>query len=243
MKYGLQLRSLTAGYHRGAPAVFDLNLEIPSGEVRALLGPNGAGKSTTLKAIMGIVPNIEGEVLVGEMGDVVGRRTYEIARLSVAYVPEGRGVLQSLTVEENLVASTRSGEIQVALETAYERFPELQVKRRQKAGLLSGGQQQVLVIARALLMRPQVLLLDEPSLGLAPATRVQIAMVIRRAVEDLDLTVLLVEQDISFAAGLADYAYVLGADGRLQAAAEISNLRGTIHDIYLGPAQDPLMKR
>jgi branched-chain amino acid transport system ATP-binding protein len=192
-------------------ALDGVSLTVDEGEVVTLVGANGAGKSTLLKALMGLVPISQGEVeFLGARTN--GRPTYEMARLGIAYVPEGRGTLKFLTVRENLVlgASARpsSRDIERDLRSVIGRFPALAERIDQVAGTLSGGQQQMLVIARALMSRPRLMLLDEPSLGLAPL----IARTIFEIISDLrsqGVTVLLVEQNAHAALKLASRAYVL----------------------------------
>jgi branched-chain amino acid transport system ATP-binding protein len=192
-------------------ALDGVSLTVNEGEVVTLVGANGAGKSTLLKALMGLVPISQGQVeFLGARTN--GRPTYEMARLGIAYVPEGRGTLKFLTVRENLVlgASARpsSRDIERDLRSVIGRFPALAERIDQVAGTLSGGQQQMLVIARALMSRPRLMLLDEPSLGLAPL----IARTIFEIISDLrsqGVTVLLVEQNAHAALKLASRAYVL----------------------------------
>jgi branched-chain amino acid transport system ATP-binding protein len=165
----LALEGLNVRYG-AVDAVRDLSLEVKPGEIVGLIGPNGAGKSSTLHAIMGVAPVAGGDVKLGGRS-LVGRRSEDVARAGVALVPEGRRIFAELTVEENLrlgLAARRDAANVAALESAFELFPILREFRRRHAGALSGGQQQQLAIARALVAEPDVLLLDEPSLGLAP---------------------------------------------------------------------------
>lgn len=202
---GLEIRYGTV------PAVRDLNLEIGRGEIVGLIGPNGAGKSTTLHAIMGAVPARAGDIRLGGRS-IRGRRPEQIARAGVALVPEGRRIYAELTVEENLRlglaarASQREG--RSALEEVYELFPVVRESRRRAAGHLSGGQQQQLAIARALVAGPEVLLLDEPSLGLAP-TVVDTVFNALSAIREQGVSILLVEQRAQRTVAFADRTYVL----------------------------------
>ncbi len=198
------------------PAVRGLTLEVAAGEIVGLIGPNGAGKSTTLHAIMGLLPTRTGAIRL-KGTSLVGRRPEDIARSGVALVPEGRRIFGEFTVEENLrlglAARTGNGET-AALEEVYTLFPVLHEMRARQAGALSGGQQQQLAIGRALVAGPELLLLDEPSLGLAP-TVVDIVFEALAAIRDRGVTVLLVEQRAQRTVALADRTYVL-ANGELR---------------------------
>jgi len=212
----LELRGVDIAYG-GVAAVRDLSLEVRRGEIVGLIGPNGAGKSTTLHAIMGLVPARSGEILLSGRS-LRGRAPENIAQSGVALVPEGRRIFAELSVEENLqlgLAGRRSREgVDEDIAAAYELFPIVREFRRRHAGALSGGQQQQLAIARALVAAPDVLLLDEPSLGLSP-TVVDIVFDALRAIRDRGLTVLLVEQRAQRTVALADRTYVI-ANGELR---------------------------
>ena len=193
------------------PAVRDLTLTVAGGEIVGLIGPNGAGKSTTLHAIMGVVPSHAGDVrLAGR--SLRGRSPESVARSGVALVPEGRRIFSALTVEENLrlgLAGRRGRDGAVdAIAEVYELFPILREFRRRHAGALSGGQQQQLAIGRALVARPQVLLLDEPSLGLAPMM-VDVVFDTLGAIRQRGISILLVEQRAQRTVALADRTYLL----------------------------------
>jgi branched-chain amino acid transport system ATP-binding protein len=197
-------------------AVRDLSLEVKPGEIVGLIGPNGAGKSSTLHAIMGVAPVAGGDVKLGGRS-LVGRRSEDVARAGVALVPEGRRIFAELTVEENLrlgLAARRDAANGAALESAFELFPILREFRRRHAGTLSGGQQQQLAIARALVAEPDVLLLDEPSLGLAPKI-VDLVFDALGRIRERGLAVLLVEQRAQRTVALADRSHVL-ANGQLR---------------------------
>jgi branched-chain amino acid transport system ATP-binding protein len=203
--------------HGAVDAVRGLSFEVDRGEIVGLIGPNGAGKSSTLHAIMGLVRPIGGEVTVGG-SSVVGRNPEEVARLGVALVPEGRRIFAELTVEENLrlgVAARRdrSG-LEADLEHVYDLFPVVREARGRRAGTLSGGQQQQLAIARALVADPQVLLLDEPSLGLAPQV-VDVVFDVLREIRDRGIAILLVEQRAQRTVALANRSHVL-SNGELR---------------------------
>jgi branched-chain amino acid transport system ATP-binding protein len=189
-----------------------VNAHVLEGEIVAVLGSNGAGKSTLLRAVAGLLPTRTGRILVGAQ-DVTGRAPEKIARSGVILVPEGRQLFGTMTVMENLLLGgqmhrrDRSGE-RAQLDRVLELFPALESRRRQVAGSMSGGEQQMVAIARALMARPRVLLLDEPSLGLAP---IVLGMVFDalRSLRELGVTTLLVEQNASMTLRLADRAYVL----------------------------------
>jgi branched-chain amino acid transport system ATP-binding protein len=198
-------------------AVRDLTLRVDRGELVGLIGPNGAGKSTTLHAIMGTVPAAEGDIRIH--GDSVRRRAPErIARAGVALVPEGRRIFGDFSVEENLrlgLAGRRSRNGSGGLDAAYEVFPVLHEFRRRSAGALSGGQQQQLAIGRALVADPELLLLDEPSLGLAPMAVDSVFEALAR-IRERGVTILLVEQRALHTVALADRTHVLvGGELRL----------------------------
>lgn len=231
--------SLTAGYGP-VRALDDVSLSAAEGEITAVLGANGAGKTTLLRTISGLVRAQSGTVsLAGR--DITGLATENLPALGLAHVPEGRGVLAELTVEENLrLGALGSGRRAGAadLRRVYELFPVLAERRNGLAHVLSGGERQMLVIGRALLSRPKVLLLDEPSLGLAPRIVVQIFELLRGLVRDDGLTVVLVEQNARSALSIADHGVVLNLGKvvvRDDAAtlAEGSDLEGLRH-AYLG---------
>jgi branched-chain amino acid transport system ATP-binding protein len=199
------------------PAVRGLSFELGEGELVGLIGPNGAGKSTTLHAIMGVVATAAGDVRLRGRS-LRGRRTEDVARSGIALVPEGRHIFAHLTVDENLRLGLagrreRSG-VEADLDRIVELFPIVGEFRDRHAGALSGGQQQQLAIARALLARPDVLLLDEPSLGLAP-TVVEAVFATLREIREQGVTILLVEQRAGVTIGFADRTYVL-ANGELR---------------------------
>jgi branched-chain amino acid transport system ATP-binding protein len=204
----LQLRSVKAFYGQ-SEVVHGIDVAVEEGGMTVLLGANGAGKTTTLRAICGMVRR-EGEILFA------GRRldrstTEEIAGLGVAHVPEGRGTFIGLTVEENLRLGgyTRSGRPDQSMQRMYGYFPVLEQRRSQQAGALSGGEQQMLAIARALMMSPRLLVLDEPSFGLAPRIVEDIFTIIERIRREEKVSVLLVEQNATLALELADHAYLI----------------------------------
>jgi branched-chain amino acid transport system ATP-binding protein len=220
----LSLQGLTV--ERGGRAVVrDVSIEIPAGEVTALLGPNGAGKSSLVLAVAGVLKPRTGSVLMGDQ-DLAGRRPEKIRAAGVAVVPEGRRLLTELTVEDNLRVSTYALEKEQAeagRARALELFPELQKLLPSSARSLSGGEQQMLVLAQALVSKPRFLCIDELSLGLAPVV-VQRLIPIIREIADGGMGVLLIEQFATIALGLANRAYIMEG-GRIQYSGEASELR------------------
>ncbi|MCW5731098.1 MAG: ABC transporter ATP-binding protein [Alphaproteobacteria bacterium] len=206
----LQASNLDA-FYGPTQVLFGVGFELREGGITTILGANGAGKTTTLRAVCGMV-RTAGEVrLKGERID--GKATEDIVRKGIAHVPDGRGTFTALTVEENLrlggyVRKDRDG-VAADIERLYERFPRLKERRRQQAGTLSGGEQQMLAISRALMLRPRLLLLDEPSFGLAPLIVKEIFEIMRTINREDGVSMLLVEQNASLALDLADHAYLL----------------------------------
>jgi branched-chain amino acid transport system ATP-binding protein len=234
----LDVRGLEAGY--GASRVlFGIDLQVAAGSVTALLGANGAGKTTTLRALCGLVRRQGNVTLAGQRID--GMATEEIVRLGVAHVPDGRGTFTGLTTEENLRmgACTRRDKAGVRgdLERYYEYFPRLKERRHQQAGTLSGGEQQMLAIARALMLRPRLLLMDEPSFGLAPKVVQDIFRIMRRVREEQKVAILLVEQNAALALELAGTASLLET-GRIALAGPAASMRSNeaVRAAYLGGA-------
>ena len=207
----LAIEDVVAGYG-GVPVLNGVSVAARPGTITAVLGANGAGKTTLLRTISGLVRPRQGRILV-DGTNLARRHPEDIARAGVAHVPEGQGVITELTVEENLrlgALSRPGGAVRsAALADAYRRFPLLAERRKRQAGLLSGGERQVLVIARALMSAPRVLLLDEPSLGLAPRMVAQVMDLVRKLRDEAGLTVLLVEQNARSALAIADCGMVL----------------------------------
>jgi branched-chain amino acid transport system ATP-binding protein len=232
----LEVEDLRAGYGP-VRALHGVDLTVQEGAVAAILGPNGAGKTTTLRALTGMV-RTSGRI-VFDRRSLAGLSTPRIVRLGVAHVPEGRGTFPALTVDENLRlgAWTRrdAAAVRSDLDGCYGMFPRLAERRGQAAGSLSGGEQQMLAIARALLLRPRLLLLDEPSLGLAPMVTRALFEVLGRVKRERRTTMLLVEQNANLALELADQAYVLEA-GRtvLAGPAEQVSADDNVRRSYLG---------
>ena len=218
-----------------------LSMAVQPGKIVALLGSNGAGKSTTLKAISGLLPSENGEISDGSIAfegmELRHRDAAEIVRMGISQVMEGRRVFGHLTVEENLVAGayTRRDSWRTDLEMVYEYFPGLRDRRNGAAGYLSGGEQQMLAIGRALMSKPRLLMLDEPSLGLAPLLVAEIFEIIERLNKELETTILVVEQNARLALGIADHGYIM-ENGRIVldgSAAELGR-NPDVQQFYLG---------
>ena len=230
----LEVKGLMAGYGE-TWAVHGIDFEVTAGGVTALLGANGAGKTTTLRAISGMVKTAGTIDFNGK--SLVGMKTEAIAASGIAHVPDGRGTFMELTVEENmkLGAYTRKGDQTAEFDRMFAYFPKLKERFRQQAGLLSGGEQQMLAIARALLLKPKLLLLDEPSFGLAPLIVREIFDIMRQIKDKEGVGILVVEQNASLALDISERAYLLET-GRIVmsgASSEIAKDEG-LRRSYLG---------
>jgi branched-chain amino acid transport system ATP-binding protein len=232
----LEVSRLSARYG-GIRAVNELSLGVGPRAFVAIIGANGAGKSTTLSCIAGIQRASSGTVTLDGM-DITNKPMHEVVAAGLALVPEGRRIVSPLTVEENLLLGRFSGrevaKVRERVSAVYDLFPRLRDRRQQIAGLLSGGEQQMLAIGRALVTAPRVLLLDEPSMGLAPSIIDQVFEAIV-ALRELDLAVLLVEQNAEITLDVVDYAYVIDRGHlRIEGKPEFIRAAPEVHDAYLG---------
>jgi branched-chain amino acid transport system ATP-binding protein len=224
----LTMAELVAGYG-STPVLNGVSITARAGTITAVLGANGAGKTTLLRTISGFVRTRSGQVLLDDVS-LTSLRPDHIARAGIAHVPEGQGVITELTVEENLrlgLLLRRRADRAAALDDAYRRFAVLADRRRRLAATLSGGERQILVIARALVSAPRVLLLDEPSLGLAPRVVAQVMGLIRQLRDEAGLTVVLVEQNARSALSIADRGTVL-SQGKVVAEADAAALAADV---------------
>jgi branched-chain amino acid transport system ATP-binding protein len=232
----LEVKGLKASYGP-TQVLFDIDFTLAQGQITTILGANGAGKTTTLRAVCQAVKTSGSILFDGQQ--VVGKSTESVVRMGVAQVPDGRGTFTALSVEENLRlgAYVRKDKADVAIdmEKAYTRFPRLKERRNQQAGTLSGGEQQMLAISRALMLRPRMLLLDEPSFGLAPLIVAEIFRILRRINEEEKVSMLLVEQNANLALGLAHHAYLLET-GRIVISGPSETIKNdeTVRKVYLG---------
>jgi branched-chain amino acid transport system ATP-binding protein len=237
MTAALRIEQLEAGYEPGLPIVRGASLEVAEGEIVAILGPNGAGKSTLVKAVAGLVPVSAGRVRLGEV-DITQLPAHRLIHQGLAFVPQTENVFAGLTVAENLelAAALMKAHRDERVAPIYAMFPDLERQRRLPAGRLSGGQRQMLAVARALIARPRVLMLDEPSAGLSPKLVAQVFAKLAE-VRAGGVTLVLVEQNVKAALALADRAAVL-VEGRERLVAAASELRGDarIAELYLGRA-------
>ncbi len=239
----LKLNNVEVVYDRTILVLKGISLEVPEQRIVTLLGSNGAGKSTTLKAISGLLRPERGEIISGSVefrGERIERREPEaIVRSGIIQVMEGRRVFDDLTTEDNLLAGAHTRrsfpEVRSDLELVYEYFPRLGQRKTLKAGYLSGGEQQMLAIGRGLMARPRLMLLDEPSLGLAPLLVEEIFQIIQRLNQEEKLTVLLVEQNAAMALTIAQHGYVM-ENGRIVLEGDTASLRDNadIKEFYLG---------
>lgn len=232
----LEITDLQIAYGK-VQAVRGISLRVAEGEIVSIVGPNGAGKSTTLNAISGVVRPAAGRIAFAGL-DLAQLRPHQIVKLGVAHAPEGRRVFPEMTVSENLRIGgylRRASAIAESLQTVFTLFPNLEERRRQLAGTLSGGEQQMLSIGRALMAGPRLLLLDEPSFGLAPLVVAEIGRTISRINRETGLAILIVEQNVTMAFRVSSRAHVL-ENGRIVLEGESASLVESAHvrDAYLG---------
>lgn len=231
----LRIKELVAGYG-SITALKSIELSVPAGAIVSLIGANGAGKTTTMKTIMGLVKPNSGQIVFQDQA-VTGLPVHQVVERGISLVPEGRSILAQMTVLENLEMGAYlrwDQAVQSDLEKVFERFPILAERRQQLGGTLSGGQQQMLAIGRALMARPKLLLLDEPSMGLAPLVVADIFRVIRE-INNEGTTILLVEQNVRQALKIAHYAYVMET-GRIVLEGTAADVAGNpkVLEAYLG---------
>jgi len=205
-------------HYGGVPALHEVSFEVQKGELVAIVGANGAGKTTTLKTVVGTLKPVAGTIEF-EGRDITRKNTAEIVQLGITYIPEGRRIFGPLTVEENLLLGaftiSRREEIEERMDYVYHLFPHLKERRKQKGATLSGGEQQMLAIARGMMANPRLLMLDEPSLGLMPKLVDEVLEVVKKLSEE-GHTILLVEQNVREALELADRAYILQTGRTIQ---------------------------
>jgi branched-chain amino acid transport system ATP-binding protein len=236
----LSIKNLEAGYGK-VKVLHGISIEVPKGQVITLIGSNGAGKTTTMRAITGMIKPSAGEVVLSGK-HIGGADSHTIARLGLAHSPEGRRVFTNMTVTDNLLlgafprltGSRPKGEVKADLERALEMFPRLKERRNQLSGTLSGGEQQMLAMARAAMLNPEVILLDEPSMGLAPILVEEVFRIIS-SLKARGVTMLLVEQFAAAALNVADYGYVL-ENGRIATHGPADQLKDdpAVKAAYLG---------
>ena len=239
----LDLNNVEVIYNEVILVLRGFSLRVSEGQIVALLGSNGAGKTTTLKAISGLLPSEDGEISDGEIQfnqtDIRDLDPAKVVRLGISLVMEGRRVFEHLTVHENLVAGAYTrwgdGEVETDMSLVYTYFPRLAERTNQVAGYLSGGEQQMLAMGRSLMQRPKLLMLDEPSLGLAPLLVAEIFEIVHRLNQDLGTTVLLVEQNARRALEIADHGYIMES-GRIVLEGPAKDLAENpdVQEFYLG---------
>ncbi len=237
----LTINNLSAGYGK-VQVLHGISIDVPKGKVVTLIGSNGAGKTTTMRAVSGMIAPTGGDITLNGKR-IEGKESYDIAKLGLAHSPEGRRVFATMTVTDNLIlgafprltGSRPKGDVTADLDRALDLFPRLKERRMQLAGTLSGGEQQMLAISRALMSRPKLVLFDEPSLGLAPMLVEEIFTIIKRLVDQEKLTVLLVEQNATMALAVAHHGYVM-ENGRIVLEGTAAQLRenSDIREFYLG---------
>ena len=231
----LDVQGVTAGYVPDLPILHDVSIQVVRGTVTVIIGPNGAGKSTLVKAVAGLLPVSSGTILQG-VEDITNIRPDQMAAHGIAYVPQSDNIFRNLTIGQNLDLALRREKVDQAARRAelLMQFPVLADKLTEKAGALSGGQRQFLAVAMALAGRPQLILMDEPSAGLAPKAAEEV-LEMARALTETGTTILLVEQNVNQALRLADQCYIF-AEGRNQVDGKAADLLGNsvIADIFLG---------
>ncbi len=228
----LQVKNLEAGYGH-LKILKGINLEVKQGDLVALIGPNGSGKSTILKCIFGLLKINKGKIIFKKK-NIANKNPDDIVKLGISYVPQGRRVFQTMTVKENLEMGAfilEKNLIKERIEEVYNYFPILKEKKDQKATFLSGGQQQILSIGRSLMLKPELLLLDEPSLGLAPKTMIEIFRKIKE-INKLGSTIILVEQNARMALEISNKAYVLESGKIVLYGSNLQNKK-LVKDLYL----------
>ncbi|MHB1246793.1 MAG: ABC transporter ATP-binding protein [Sulfuriferula sp.] len=238
----LQVKNLHAAYGK-VEVLHGISIDVPQGKVVTLIGSNGAGKTTTLRAVSGMIKPADGEIRLNGK-DITGLSSHRIARTGLAHSPEGRRVFSTLSVTDNLILGAfprltygrERGDVQGDLDRIFDLFPRLQERRTQLAGTLSGGEQQMLAMGRALMLNPEVLLLDEPSMGLAPLLVEEVFRIILE-LKTRGITMLLVEQFAAAALNVADYGYVM-ENGRISCHGPAEQLKNdpAVRAAYLGAA-------
>ena len=241
----LQVKDLVAGYIRDLPILHGVSVYVDRGEIVTIIGPNGAGKSTLIKAVAGLVSVSQGSIELNGK-NIVNVPAYQRATQGVGYVPQTGNVFTTLSIHENLImggASLHRGKAERRIEELYEIYPVLKSRRREKAGVLSGGQRQILAVARALLTQPDLILLDEPTAGLSPKAAAELFALIRDLSRD-GVAVLIVEQNAKAALRNSDRGYVLAeGENRIDGAAHTLLADKEIGEIFLGMRRDtPLEK-
>jgi branched-chain amino acid transport system ATP-binding protein len=210
----LEINNLYSGYNK-IKVLEDINIKVPDGQIIVVIGRNGAGKSTLLNTISGLVKIKSGSILMD--GEKIPSAPHKIVASGITQIPEGRRIFPSLTIEENLIMGgylATGSEISSRKEEVYSTFPILKERYHQQAGTLSGGEQQMLAMGRGMMANPKIMLLDEPSLGLAPLIFAQVFDLVKKLNQERNMTIVLVEQNAAIALGMADYAYVL-EDGKI----------------------------
>lgn len=234
----LEIRGIRAGYGNGPDILTDVSLEVDAGRTYCIIGPNGAGKSTLLKAVAGLLEPRQGDI-VFDGKSIAGRRPDQVLEAGVCFVPQDRTIFPQMTVRENLVMGgfllRERKKVEARLSELMELFPRLAERSGQLAQTMSGGEQQMLVMARALMISPRLMMIDEPSLGLAPQISEQIFDIIHRLREELGVTILLIEQNVKKGLEIAEWAFVLDlGTKRFEGAADQILDDPRIRDLYLG---------